>query len=132
MLHKIKVCIILNILIWGNTSLIAQHIGMIEPFSNGGPAYIDLRLKKIDMSEPLVIVGSSVVGSVVGSVSTHSPKTIYNSRNQINVASTIRGGVTIHFQKSIDMFSDVGVLYRGFEANNPDIESSIMPVSDSL
>ena len=137
MLHKIKVCIILNILIWGNTSLIAQHIGMIEPFSNEGPAYIDLRFKKIDMSEPLVIVGSSVVGSVVGSVSTHSPKTIYNSRNQtqrtiynsrnqINVASTIRGGVTIHFQKSIDMFSDVGVLYRGFEANNPDIESSIM------
>ena len=126
MLHKIKVCIILNILIWGNTSLIAQHIGMIEPFSNGGPAYIDLRFKKIDMSEPLVIVGSSVVGSVVGSVSTHSPKTIYNSRNQINVASTIRGGVAIHFQKPIDMFSDVGVLYRGFEANNPDIESSIM------
>lgn len=122
MLHKIKVCIILNILIWGNTSLIAQHVGMIEPFSNGGPAYIDLRLKKTDMLEQLVIVG----GSVVNSDFLHFPITTSNSRNQTSIASNISGGVTIHFQKPSDMFSDVGTLYSGFEAKNPDVESSIM------
>ena len=133
MLHKIKVCIILNILIWGNTFLIAQHVGMIEPFSNGGPAYIDLRLKKTDMLEQLVIVGGSVVNSdflhfpiTTYSSRNQTQRTIYNSRNQTEIASTIRGGVTIHFQKPSDMFSNAGTLYSGFEAKNPDVESSIM------
>lgn len=123
MVKKIVVYITLNILVWGNISVRAQEITMAEPFSNEGPAYMDLRIKKTNISQSIVIVDGSV--SEYGAI--QEKRNIYNLRSQSNVYSQVSGGAHIQFQKSSELFAEIGSYCNNAETtNNSEPESSVM------
>ena len=54
------VYVLLNVLTFIHIALLGQNITMAEPFSNEGPAYVDLRIKQPEKSSPISIIGGSV------------------------------------------------------------------------
>ena len=54
------VYVLLNVLTFIHIALLGQNITMAEPFSNEGPAYVDLRMKQAEVLKSLVIVGGAV------------------------------------------------------------------------
>ena len=96
--------VLLNVLTFIHFGLIAQNITMAEPFSNEGPAYVDLHRKQAEVLKPLVIVG----GAVPECDLMYQNRTTENFRSEYVESSYIAGGTRIEFKKSSELLSDLG------------------------
>lgn len=97
------VYVLLNVLTFIHIALLGQNITMAEPFSNEGPAYVDLRIKQPEQSSSISIIG----GSILTEGDTYNKKTVENMRSQHGV-SMITRGTHIEFKKSSELLSDLG------------------------
>ena len=104
MIKRIMVYVLLNVLTFIHFGLIAQNITMAEPFSNEGPAYVDLHRKQAEVLKPLVIVG----GLVPEYDMMYQNRTTENFRSEYVESSYIAGGTRIEFKKSSELLSDLG------------------------
>ena len=98
------VYVLLNVLTFIHIALLGQHITMAEPFSNEGPAYVDLRMKQAEVLKSLVIVG----GAVPECDLMYQNRTTENFRSEYVESSYIAGGTRIEFKKSSELLSDLG------------------------
>ena len=123
MKKKIMAYVLLNVLTFIHFGLIAQNITMAEPFSNEGPAYVDLHRKQAEVLKPLVIVG----GLVPEYDMTYQNRTTENFRSEYRVSSYMGGGATIQFQNSSALFAELGAFYNELATNEiSEPESSVM------
>ena len=104
----------LNILVWGNVSLRAQEFMMSEPFSNEGSVYQHFRTKKTNISQPIIIVD----GSVSEYREIQADRSTYNRNSERTVSSEIVRETRIHFQKSSELFSDLGSYGTSLESTD--------------
>ena len=104
MIKRIMVYVLLNVLTFIHIALLGQNITMAEPFSNEGPAYVDLRMKQAEVLKSLVIVG----GAVPECDLMYQNRTTENFRSEYVESSYIAGGTRIEFKKSSELLSDLG------------------------
>lgn len=117
------VYVFLNVLTFIHIALLGQNITMAEPFSNEGPAYVDLRIKESECMQSLSIIGGSAL--IEGNMT--NKRTVETMRSQHTVSSSIVGGTRIEFKKSSGLLSDLGMYGN---ASSVDVvsepESSVM------
>ena len=117
------VYVLLNVLTFIHIALLGQNITMAEPFSNEGPAYVDLRMKQAEVLKSLVIVG----GAVPECDLMYQNRTTENFRSEDGVSSYMGGGATIQFQNSSALFAELGAFYNELATNEiSEPESSVM------
>ena len=123
MIKRIMVYVLLNVLTFIHIALLGQNITMAEPFSNEGPAYVDLRMKQAEVLKSLVIVG----GAVPECDLMYQNRTTENFRSEYRVSSYMGGGATIQFQNSSALFAELGAFYNELATNEiSEPESSVM------